>query len=275
MYKAIFIDIDATLTNDLRQISTRTKKAIKETVNSGILVIICSGRDIRSATKISKECFASPYVISSNGAVGYDYKNDKYIFNNPIAKEDCLKLYNIAKKNNTNFLMNVGNERYVLKKTNRETDIILDESLLKNIINTLNVEQCLLQDDNYEKIKSLKNEIEKIENVEIKNQSKSLTNPKIEPGNSTYCDIANKKTSKGFGIEKMCEYLNIDLKNCISIGDDYNDISMFNITGLSVVMGNANNEVKAKAKYQTLTNNQDGVAVFLEKLIKNKGDFIC
>ena len=275
MYKAIFIDIDATLTNDLRQISTRTKKAIKETVNSGILVIICSGRDIRSATKISKECFASPYVISSNGAVGYDYKNDKYIFNNPIAKEDCLKLYNIAKKNNTNFLMNVGNERYVLKKTNRETDIILDESLLKNIINTLNVEQCLLQDDNYEKIKSLKNEIEKIENVEIKNQSKSLTNPKIEPGNSTYCDIANIKTSKGFGIEKMCEYLNIDLKNCISIGDDYNDISMFNITGLSVVMGNANNEVKAKAKYQTLTNNQDGVAVFLEKIIKNKGDFIC
>ena len=40
-------------------------------------------------------------------------------------------------------------------------------------------------------------------------------------------------------------------------------------------MGNANYEVKSKAKYKTLDNNKDGVAVFLEELIKNKGEFIC
>ena len=40
-------------------------------------------------------------------------------------------------------------------------------------------------------------------------------------------------------------------------------------------MGNANDEVKSNAKYETLSNNEDGVAVFLEKLLKNKGEFRC
>ena len=62
----------------------------------------------------------------------------------------------------------------------------------------------------------------------------------------------------------------VDLKNTIAIGDDYNDVSMFKIAGYSVVMQNANNEVKKYADYITLSNEENGVAVFLEKLLKNE-----
>ena len=70
----------------------------------------------------------------------------------------------------------------------------------------------------------------------------------------------------------VCKALNIDLKDTISIGDDYNDVSMFEVTGASIAMGNANEEVKKKAKYVTLTNNEEGVALVLENLLKNKGE---
>ena len=46
----------------------------------------------------------------------------------------------------------------------------------------------------------------------------------------------------------VCKALNINLKDTISIGDDYNDVSMFEVTGASIAMGNANEEVKKKSK---------------------------
>ncbi len=41
MYKIIFIDIDGTLRNDNKEITSRTKKAIQQIVEKGIQVVIC------------------------------------------------------------------------------------------------------------------------------------------------------------------------------------------------------------------------------------------
>lgn len=275
MHKAIFIDIDGTLRNDDREVSFRTKEAIKSLKEKGIFVILCSGRPIKTTLEISKESCASNYIITSNGAYGYDYIENKCIFKNPMRIEDCLEIYKIAKENDVNFIMNTEMGRVVLKKTSNNSDKILDEPI-EEFLNKTEVMQCLIQDSSFEKIKSLRPLIEKMENVEIKNQSKSLTNINIKPRETTYCDIADIKTSKGYGIKKMCESLKIDIKDTVSIGDDYNDISMFNVTGLSVAMGNANEDVKSKAKYITKSNNDEGVAEVLENLEKIlKGEIVC
>ena len=57
------------------------------------------------------------------------------------------------------------------------------------------------------------------------------------------------------------------MKDTVAIGDNYNDVSMFEVAGYNVVMGNANEEVKKYANEITTTNDEDGVAVFLEKLM--------
>ena len=82
--------------------------------------------------------------------------------------------------------------------------------------------------------------------------------------------MSHIKTSKGLGVEKLCKFLNIDLKETIAIGDDFNDIPMFEKVGLSVVMGNANDTVKRYAKIATEDNDNDGVAIFLEDLLNGK-----
>ena len=64
----------------------------------------------------------------------------------------------------------------------------------------------------------------------------------------------------------ICQYLNLDEKEIITIGDGENDISMFNITPNSVAMGNALEYIKKQAKYITSSNDEDGVAKVLEKL---------
>lgn len=52
-----------------------------------------------------------------------------------------------------------------------------------------------------------------------------------------------------------------------NVRNDKNDISMFEEAGISVAVANASDDIKNKADYVTLSNDEDGVAIFLEKLI--------
>lgn len=271
MYKAVFIDIDGTLRNDERKISLRTKETIKKCVENNILIVLCSGRPKHSTEEISIEANASPYIIASNGAEVYDYKENKVVFLNPMKKEACKKIYDIAIKNDCKYIMNLEDKRVITRKDKASSieDVLLTEPI-NEFIENHDIMQCLIQDFDFEKIKSLKTEIEEIEGIEIKNQSKALTNPDFKPLETTYYDIADIKTSKGLGVEKFCKYYNINPKETIAIGDDFNDIAMFQKVGLSVVMGNANKYVKQKANIITKTNNEDGVAYILEKLLEKQ-----
>ena len=83
---------------------------------------------------------------------------------------------------------------------------------------------------------------------------------------SMYYFIGSKEVCKGNAIKHFCASQNIDLKDTVAIGDDFNDISMFEVTGHSVAMGNALDEIKKYADEITLSNDEDGVAKFLEKI---------
>ena len=267
MYKVIFIDIDGTLRNSKRELTNRTISAIKKVMQKGILVVLCSGRPQKFTEDVSRECGASQYVITSNGANIYDYRQHKNLYISSMDKKACIELYNIAIRAGVRLVMNVGPTKVVSKlrkKDGSETELKTD---IETFVNENNIEQCLIEDTDFEKVKPLKEQIEKVKNVEIKNQHKSLIDPNAPREGTIYYDIANIEVNKGNAIKKLCEILDINLKDTIAIGDDYNDISMFKVAGYNVVMGNAIEEVKKYADEITLTNNQDGVAIFLEKLI--------
>lgn len=266
MYKIVFIDIDDTLRNSKKEVTERTKETIKKVVSKGILVVLCSGRPRKYAENVSKECFASKYIISSGGGSVYNYEDEENIHISSMTKEAVLALYNLAISKDIRIIMHIGDRRVTnrLKHENRVEELLdmpIEEFLESNLVT-----QCVVLDDDFDKIKSLKAEIEKISEVYIANQAKCLTNSNIKPIKDIYYDVTSINTSKGNGVKKLCEYLNIDLKDSIAIGDDYNDISMLKIAGKAVVMENANDEIKQYADEIAEINENDGVARFLEKL---------
>lgn len=63
--------------------------------------------------------------------------------------------------------------------------------------------------------------------------------------------------------------MNIDLKDTMAFGDDYNDVPMFETVGHAVVMGNANDYIKKNyADEIAEDNNLDGVAKVLERILE-------
>lgn len=268
MYKAIFIDIDGTLRDNNENISDKTIEMIKEVTKKGILVVLCSGRPRKYTEDVSKVCGASKYIITSGGSNIYDYEEDKELYINRMNKEACIQLYHIAEKANVRFIMNVGESRVVNKLKHLDGTEIELKTDIETFVNENNVLQCVISDSDFNNIKKIKEQIEKVKNVEIKNQSKNLIEGIETTRKSGYCDVANIETSKGNGIKELCKILKIDLKDTIGIGDDFNDIEMFKIVGHSVAMGNANDNVKQYADEVTDTNENNGVAMFLERLLK-------
>ena len=268
MVKAIFIDIDGTLRDSDRNLSERTIDAVKRVTNEGILVILCSGRPRGYTEQVSRECFASKYIITSNGGNIYDYEENKVIYVNEMDKEALIKLYQIANSKGIRYIMNVGDGRVVNKVKYADQEIKLDENI-NDFVYKNPVVQCTIADSDFDKIKNLIPIIEKIENVEIKNRHKSLLDDRFKDDNTIFCDIANINSNKGNAVKKLLEILNIKKEETIAIGDDNNDLSMFEQVGRKVAMNNAIDLVKEKADEITLSNAEDGVAIYLEKLLKN------
>lgn len=256
MIKAVFIDIDGTLRDDNKNISKRTKDIIKKVTNNGILIVLCSGRHRGDTEKVSRQCFASKYIISSNGGNIYNYENNENLYTNCMDKEAIIQLYKIAESKNVRFIMNVGDVKVVNKIKHSTGEIKLEEDI-KDFVYKNDVEQCVIQDDDFKKVEKLFPEIEKIKNVEIKNRH-------------NICDIANKESNKGNAIKKLLKILNIKKSDTIAIGDDANDLSMFNEVEYKVAVSNAVDILKENADEIILSNNEDGVAKFLERIFERK-----
>ena len=82
-----------------------------------------------------------------------------------------------------------------------------------------------------------------------------------------YLDVTNHAANKGGVAEWHSARLGIPLENIATIGDQPNDVLMFNKSGLSIAMGNAGDEVKAQAVEVTDSNEDEGFAKAVEKWV--------
>ena len=82
-----------------------------------------------------------------------------------------------------------------------------------------------------------------------------------------YLDVTHPDANKGGVARRLEQFLDIPLKNMATIGDQMNDTLMFKVTGMSIAMGNASDEVKKLADYSTASNQDEGFAKAVEKYI--------
>ena len=84
-----------------------------------------------------------------------------------------------------------------------------------------------------------------------------------------FFEFVHPKATKGTAIKYLAEFFNIKQKEVMCIGDNGNDLTMIQYAGLGVAMGNAIPEIKKMANYETLSNNENGVAHVIKNLCFN------
>jgi len=89
----------------------------------------------------------------------------------------------------------------------------------------------------------------------------------IDPHSNTLFMIMNIDATKGKALDTIAKYYNINKENVLAFGDDYNDLDMLKYAGVSVAMSNAISDVKKVCLYKCLSNEEDGVAKWIEENI--------
>lgn len=82
-----------------------------------------------------------------------------------------------------------------------------------------------------------------------------------------FLEFMNKDCSKGATLKRLCEILGITLENVVAFGDAENDIEMIAEVGIGVAVANAMPRLKEVAKFHTFNYLEDGVAIYLQKLL--------
>lgn len=92
MYKLIAIDLDGTLLNSFGEITPKTKDVLKQTIEKGIKVVLASGRPVSAIENIATEIGSKEYLISGNGALVYDMREEKVVYDRFLSKEQVLEI---------------------------------------------------------------------------------------------------------------------------------------------------------------------------------------
>ena len=291
MYKLIAIDLDGTMLNSYGEVTPNTKKTIKKIMEQGIEVIISSGRPMDSIKTIAKEIESKNYFIAGNGALIYDIKKDKIIYEKYMSKQKVLEIIKICEENSINY--NVYTDKAILakalkynvlcyykenlkKEENKKTNINIVNDMYEYIKNGkeekfLKITIC---DNSKSVFNSILRKIKKINGIEIldvSHMSRKIIKQGTEdvPIEYYYTEISLANVDKWSAIEFLIKKLQIKKEEVIAIGDNINDKKMIENAGLGIAMQGSTPLVTNIADDIAPSNNEEGVAKILQKYYKN------
>lgn len=258
MNKLIFLDIDGTLLRDNGTFNDNIKNVIEKHHKMNNKIVLTSARPRNKVIDICNKLNLNTYFISSNGAEIYNYEESKRVYINSISKSSMLYIYNLARKYNIQLVLAINNKEYVLNGELRDTRPKVTESILKKF----KVKQCMIISGNLVLLKKFIRKLDVLDDIVFTLNIETLEN------NKYWYSVVNKNVSKGNAGVILSNLININLKNTIAIGNDYNDISMFDLLGLSVAVSNAFDNIKNMVDIVIDSNNNDGVYKYLKSILK-------
>lgn len=264
--KMLVLDIDGTLTNSKKEITHKTLNRILQIQKQGHIVVLASGRPTPGMKKVAETIQLSTYggyVLSFNGAKVANCKTGEIVFQQRLSSEYAAQIYETAKKydlgmvtyDETSVLLGTRSDAYIEMEARINGMPIKKLDNFKEYVN-FDVNKCLVTAE--------PDVSEGYMNMFADMFQGQLSVCRSEP---FFIEIMPQNVDKAASVERLVKALGIKQENVICCGDGYNDISMIRYAGTGVAMANAREEVKAAADYITLSNDEDGIADVIERLI--------
>ena len=272
MIKLIAIDMDGTLLNEKKHIDKAEKEAIHEAIEAGIKIVLCTGRPLYGILPFYEELGLSEldsegYVILNNGCSIHKTKDWKLIDQVNFTSDDIEYLYKFSESYDINFTL--VNDTYYFNIGRKPTDeLIKDAGFVFSDITDISLEEAKSGKHKIMKIMFL-GDPEIMADFQEKNEDIIKSKYSGVLSQSYVYEVFPKDNNKGTGLKKLAEKLGIKQEEVMAIGDGNNDIEMFEYANYSVAMKNATELAKKAAKYETDSNENDGVAKAIRKYALN------
>lgn len=262
--KLIALDIDGTLTNHAT-ISERNRAAVRRAIDSGVHVVIATGRGRIATRPIWKELDLHGPSIQYGGAMIADIDSERALVLHEMDPHMIREVLEYARKVNIPAQIYID-ETVISEQPSEVASGYVNRHKLKFIVDPdirkktyHNVPKILAfapVDRQNEVFQQFKEHFEGIAQVS-----------RSSPG---FIEINNVDITKASTLEELSDMLRIPREFIASIGDNFLDREMIEWAGLGVCVADGADEVKEVADLIVPACDEDGVAVFIEQFVLQK-----
>lgn len=266
-YKLLVLDVDGTLLNDAREISKRTLAALLKVQQMGVRIVLASGRPTYGLIPLAKALELGNYggfILSYNGCQIIKAQNGEVLFERRINPEMLPYLEKKARKNgfaiftyhDDTLITNDPENEYIQSEAQLNNLKIIKEEEFSTAVDFSPCKCMLVSDDE----KAL---------IGLEEHWRRRLNGTLDVFRSEpyFLEVVPCGIDKANTLGALMEKLEIKREEVVAIGDGVCDVTMLQLAGLGVAMGHSQDSVKVCADYVTESNEGDGVALAVEKII--------
>lgn len=255
-------DVDGTLVDENKTLTARTKAAVQKLREAGILFTVTSARPPYGLKEVAKTLDLQYPIGSFNGGL-ISSPEGKTIARICLNSNIIPKIIAVIEGYSLDAWFYSDRHWYVKN---------LDGFHVDHHQETLQFEPTAIDSyddikDNIFKIIAVGSDYDAVFHCEtaIKEQfGDSLAATRSQPYN---LDITHPNANKGRVVKQIAQHFEIPTSEIMTIGDSFNDISMFTNSGTSIAMGNADAEVQKRATYITASNQENGFAKAIDNFV--------
>ncbi|PWK13785.1 Cof-type HAD-IIB family hydrolase [Tumebacillus permanentifrigoris] len=263
--KLIALDLDGTLLTREKKISPRTQRAVQRAIEDGHHVVIATGRPFRSSVQYYRELGLTTPMVNFNGALVHHADDAEWGHHHfPMERETALKILEVCEQFRAENVIVEVKDDYYLKQHDDNLVRFMGEGHtplgVGHIPSLLNDHPTsVLIYPQRENMRELREHLSEFHAGVIEHRLWGAPWHVIE--------IVKAGVNKATGLQVIANHFGIAQEHVIAFGDEDNDLEMIEYAGHGVAMGNANPMLKAIANQITDTNDNDGIAFVLEKLL--------
>jgi len=213
----------------LRSDGTVSERTAQALFQAPVPVVLATGRPLDKIDKVVSQLPFKPLCVLANGAMVWDSASDRVLYRAEFDDADVQFINSCV------------------RAVSDGAAITWSEKV-----------KCLVSDDQF-------TSVELCAEIASRVGDRATVTWSAEGG---FAEISVPGVNKSTGLAHVLEYKGVSPKNVLAFGDMPNDIELFEMVGTSVAMGNAVPEALEKATLATATNDEDGVAVMVERLTK-------
>ncbi len=272
--RLLAVDIDGTLLNPQFQVSDVDLAALRRAHESGIEVVLVTGRRHTFALPIAQMLGFDLWLISSNGAITRSLSGETF-HRDLLPAQTCRTLCAAMTefRGNTVLTFDTETKGAIVLEHMDELGASIQRWLEKNmnfIEFVIPVEKSLVSDPVQAmfcgSIPRMQQALATLKGCGLE-QEITVLRTEYPLRDLSIVDVLNQGCSKGHALERWASYRGIGREQVMAIGDNYNDIEMLAFAGYPFIMGNASEELRGRGWPVTLPNDQSGIAAALEQVL--------
>lgn len=270
--RLVALDLDGTLLNAHFQISERNLLAVKRISERGIRILLMTGRRFKMAEPFARQLQLTTPLVVHNGALTKHLDSSDHLFHCPLPLPKARQIIEFGRQHQMDpvvFLSAPDGSRMLVESVHPD-NVPLQKYIQLSVedVQFMGDLQSSLREDPIQVMFSGRvSQVRKLSDAlhSQMNGQTQLLHTEYRSRDFAFLDVLEHGTSKGAALKRLAELWEIAPSGILAMGDNANDLEMLRYAGKAVLMGNAEQDLLEPAFERTASNEEDGVALALEK----------